>query len=145
MTKPRVLILCTANSARSQMGEGLLRNLCKGSLEVFSAGTTPSQVNPFAILVMAEIGIDIREHTSKGLQQFLDQQFDYVITVCDKAAETCPLFPGPAERIHWSFPDPAAVQGSHEESLETFRAVRDAIRERLNQWLLEMNFESQTS
>lgn len=137
MEKPRVLILCTANSARSQMGEGILRDLCQGNLEVFSAGTIPSQVNPFAILAMAEIGIDIRHQSSKGLQQFLTQEFDYVITVCDKAAETCPIFPGPAHRIHWSFPDPAAVQGSHEEKLAAFRVVRDAIWEQFKQWLAE--------
>lgn len=138
--KPRVLILCTANSARSQMGEGLLRTLSQNQLDVSSAGTTPSQVNPYAVLAMADVGIDIRNHTSKSLNQFIHQEFDYVITVCDNAAETCPVFPGPAKRIHWSFPDPAAVKGSHEEKLAAFVRVRDAIEEQFRLWLAETNF-----
>ncbi len=133
--KQRVLILCTGNSARSQMAEGLLRSLAGDRMEVFSAGTRPSTVNPLAIRAMAERGIDIRQHRSKHLAEFIDQPFDVVITVCDAAAEACPIFPGPARRIHWSFPDPAAAQGSEAERLQAFREVRDAIEDRLRAWL----------
>ena len=131
----RVLILCTGNSARSQMAEGLLRKLAGDRFEVMSAGTHPSTVNPLAIAAMDECEIDIRSHHSKSLQEFLSQSFDYVITVCDSAAEGCPTFPGPAQRIHWSFPDPAAAQGSEAERLAIFRTVRDAIDVRLREWL----------
>jgi arsenate reductase (thioredoxin) len=123
----RVLILCTGNSARSQMGEAWLRHLGGDHYDVYSAGTHPSQVNPLAVAVMDEQGIDIRGQRSKSVDEFLDQPFDYVITVCDQAAEVCPIFPGPAQRIHWSFPDPAAVQGSRMEQLRAFRAIRDAL------------------
>ena len=133
--KQRVLILCTANSARSQMAEGLLRNLAGDRFEVFSAGAKPSVVNPLAIQAMGELGIDIHAHRSKHLNEFLKQPFDYVITVCDTAAESCPIFPGPAQRIHWSFPDPAAVEGSQEERLASFRTVRDAIEAQLKIWV----------
>jgi arsenate reductase len=133
--KRRVLILCTANSARSQMAEGLLRELGGDRLDVFSAGVKPSMVNPLAIQVMRERGIDISHHRSKHLSEFLDQPFDEVITVCDTAAETCPIFPGRAQRIHWSFPDPAAAEGSEEERLQMFRQVRDAIEARLREWV----------
>lgn len=137
--KLRVLILCTANSARSQMAEGLLQNLAGERMDVFSAGSKPSHVNPLAIQVMNEQGIDIRSHRSKHLNEFLDQLFDYVITVCDNAAEACPVFPGPAQRIHWSFPDPAAVKGSPEERAASFRQVRDAIARQLNTWVAEQS------
>ena len=130
----RVLILCTANSARSQMAEGLLRSIAGDRLTVFSAGANPSRVNPFAIEAMAEYGIDIGHHTSDNLSQYVDQPFDYVITVCDNAAETCPVFPGRAERIHWSFPDPAAVEGSHEDILASFVKVRDGLEEKLREF-----------
>jgi len=133
--KQRVLILCTANSARSQMAEGLLRALGADRFEVFSAGTRASSVNPFAIQAMAQRGIDISGHRSKHLEEFITQPFDYVITVCDNAAENCPVFPGPARRIHWSFPDPAAALGSDAERLATFATVRDAIEARLREWL----------
>jgi protein-tyrosine-phosphatase len=106
----RVLFLCTHNSARSQMAEGLLRQLSKGQVEAFSAGNEPSQVNPMAIAVMDERGIDIRGQHAKHLSQYLGQPFDYIVTVCDLARETCPIFPGDPEHIHWSFPDPAAVE-----------------------------------
>lgn len=135
--KLSVLILCTGNSARSQIAEGLLRDLAGDRLEVFSAGSQPSTVNPLAIQVMQERRIDIHTHRSKHLSEFLTRPFDYVITVCDKAAETCPLFPGRAERIHWSFPDPAAVEGGQEEKLDAFRQTRDAIEDRLKAWLAE--------
>lgn len=141
--KQRVLILCTGNSARSQMAEGLLRHLDSDHFDVFSAGSKPSVVNPLAIEVMHERGIDISGHRSKHLNEFLQQPFDYVITVCDQAAETCPIFPGKARRLHWSFPDPAAVEGSHDEQLTAFRMTRDALEARLKQWLQETAAPSQ--
>lgn len=136
--KKQVLILCTGNSARSQMAEGLLRHLAGERMDVFSAGSKPSTVNPLAIQVMAERGIDISHQRSKHLNEFLQQPFDEVITVCDQAAEVCPIFPGKAHRIHWSFPDPAAMTGSEAERLQAFRQVRDSIEERLRAWLAEM-------
>jgi arsenate reductase len=119
------------------MAEGLLRALAGDRLAVFSAGTRPSVVNPLAIEVMGERGIDISGHRSKHLDEFRAQPFDYVITVCDSAAETCPVFPGRAQRIHWSFPDPAAVGGSDAERRAAFREVREAIEARLRAWLAE--------
>ena len=133
--KQRVLILCTGNSARSQMAEGLLRELAGDRMDVWSAGSRPSTVNPLAIAAMRERGIDISSHRSKHLDQFRTQPFDTVITVCDNAAESCPVFPGPARRIHWSFPDPAAAEGGEAERLAVFREVRDAIEARLRDWL----------
>src|SRR3954468_16914221 len=135
--KQQILILCTGNSARSQMAEGLLRALAGDRFEVFSAGSKPSTVNPLAIAAMDERGIDIRAQHSKHLNEYLAQPFDYVITVCDSAAETCPLFPGPARRIHWSFPDPAAIQDSEAERLASFRQMRDDIEAQLKRWLAE--------
>ena len=129
--KSRVLILCTGNSARSQMAEGLLRHDAGEGFEVASAGVAPSRVRPEAIQVMSEVGIDISGHRSKSVDEFTGQEFDYVITVCDNANEQCPIFPGKTERIHWSFEDPAAVQGDEETRLATFRRVRDEIRTRL--------------
>ena len=120
------------------MGEALLRHLAGDRFEVYSAGSQPSTLNPYAVLAMAEIGIDIRDQYSKSLNQFLQQEFDYVITVCDHAAEVCPIFPGPAHRIHWGFPDPAAVEGNHQEKLAAFVQVRDAINYRFENWLSEM-------
>ena len=125
--KQHVLILCTGNSARSQIAEGLLRALAGDRFEVFSAGSKPSVVNPLAIAAMDQRGVDIRAQRSKHLNEYLAQPFDYVITVCDNAAESCPLFPGPARRIHWSFPDPAAAAGTPDEQLAAFRQVRDDI------------------
>jgi arsenate reductase len=133
--KQRLLILCTGNSARSQMGEGLARAMGGDRLEVFSAGTKPSTVNPLAIRAMAEIGIDISQHRSKHLNEFLDQPFDYVLTVCDDAAEACPVFPGKAQRLHWSLPDPAAATGNEAERLERFREVRDNFATRFGEWV----------
>src|SRR5687767_3193173 len=132
--KQRVLILCTGNSARSQMAEGLLRKMAGDRFDVHSAGTMATFVRPQAIAAMAEIGIDITGHRSKSLEEFLETPFDYVITVCDNANETCPLFPGPAERIHWSFDDPAAAVGSDEEIMSEFRRVRDEIRSKLEEF-----------
>lgn len=135
MKKPRVLILCTGNSARSQMGEGLLRALAGDRLEVHGAGTAPSRVHPLAIRAMDERGIDIRHHRSKSVGEFAGQPFDYVITVCDAAAEVCPVFPGPARRTHWSLPDPAAAAGSVEERAGVFHRVRDRLETHLRDWL----------
>jgi arsenate reductase len=127
----RALILCTGNSARSQMAEGLLRHLAGDRLAVFSAGTHPTSVRPEAIAVMREAGVDISGHRSKHVDEFAGQPFDYVITVCDNAKESCPVFPATTERIHWSFEDPAAVQGPEEVRLDAFRRIRDEIYSRL--------------
>ena len=129
--KIRVLILCTGNSARSQMAEGLLRHMGEGRFEVYSAGTMASFVRPQAIEAMREIGIDISGHRSKSVDEFAGQEFDYVITVCDNANENCPVFPGKTKRIHWSFDDPAEAHGTEEEKLAVFRRVRDEIAEKL--------------
>jgi len=129
--RKRVLILCTGNSARSQMAEGLLRRLAHEQFEVASAGVSPTQVRPEAIAVMTEIGIDISQHQSKSVDEFVGQEFDYVITVCDNANEQCPIFPGNTKRIHWSFEDPAAAQGDEQARLAVFRRVRDEIQQRL--------------
>jgi arsenate reductase len=131
----RVLILCTGNSARSQMAEGLLRHGAEGSYEVMSAGTKPSRVRSEAIEVMREIGIDIPDHRSKSVNEFAGQDFDYVITVCDNAKENCPVFPGGARRIHWSIVDPASVGGTNEQRLDAFRRARDELRTRLQAFL----------
>jgi len=133
--KQRVLILCTHNSSRSQMAEGLLRAAAGAHIEVESAGTEATRVHPLAIRTMDEIGIDLRGHTSKTLDRFLDQSWDYVITVCDNANERCPVFPGRTTRLHWSFDDPSAARGTDEERLATFRRVRDEIGGRLRGWL----------
>ena len=131
MAKQRVLILCTGNSARSQMAEGLLRHDAGDRFEVESAGTNPGHVRPEAIAAMREIGIDISSHRSKHVDEFQNQSFDYVLTVCDNAKETCPIYPGQTNRIHHNFEDPAAVEGSEEGRLASFRRVRDEIREYL--------------
>ena len=131
----RILILCTGNSARSQMAEGLLRNLGGADYEVHSAGTHPSSVNPFAIEAMREIGIDISAHRSKSAAEFTNQQFDAVITVCDSAAEQCPIFPGAPQRIHWSLPDPAAAAGPYSIKLAAFRSTRDDLASRFRAFL----------
>jgi arsenate reductase len=129
--KKRVLILCTGNSARSQMAEGLLRQLAGDRFEVFSAGTLETYVRPQAIQAMAEIGIDITAQYSKSQDLFANQPFDYVITVCDNAREHCPIFPGKAERIHWSIDDPAFAGNTEEERLEAFRRARNELASRL--------------
>jgi arsenate reductase (thioredoxin) len=129
MGKKRVLILCTANSARSQMAEGLLRHDAGDRFEVESAGSRPTRVRPEAIQAMNEVGIDISAHCSKTVDEFARQSFDYVLTVCDNANETCPIYPGHTNRFHYSFEDPAVVQGTEEERLAAFRRVRDQMRE----------------
>lgn len=133
--KLQVLILCTANSARSQMGEGLLRHLAGDRVDVFSAGRAPSNVNPFAIQAMRGRGIDIASHRSDHVDLYHDREFDFVITVCDSAAESCPVFSGRAKRIHWSFPDPASATGDDDAVLQSFIAVRDGLEQKLSEWL----------
>jgi len=124
--KPTVLFLCTGNSARSQMAEGWLRTLAGDRFDVFSAGTHPVGLNPGSVEAMAEVGIDISGHRSKGVNEFAGQSFDYVVTVCDRAKETCPLWPGQTKLIHWNFDDPAAVSDP-DARRQTFRRVRNEI------------------
>ena len=135
MTRPRVLFLCTHNSARSQMAEGLLRHLAGDRFEAASAGTEATHVHPLAIRVMREAGIDIGHHRSKTVDALLGDSWDYVITVCDSAKERCPVFPGRTTRIHWTFDDPSRAAGSEDERLATFRRIRDEIDGRLREWL----------
>ncbi len=135
MEKKKVLILCTGNSARSQMAEGLLRHDAGDRFEVASAGIRPGSVRPEAIAVMREIGIDISGHRSKHVDEFAGQPFDYVVTVCDSARESCPVFFGGAKKLHCDFTDPAALTGSEEERLALFRRVRDELRV----WLREFS------
>jgi arsenate reductase len=134
--KQRILFICTHNSARSQMAEGLLRTLGGDQFEAYSAGTEATRVRPLAIEAMAELGIDITRQQSKTLDRYLAESFDEVITVCDTAAEACPVFPGAKRQRHWSFPDPSQATGSKEEQLAVYRAVRDAIRARIETELL---------
>jgi protein-tyrosine-phosphatase len=129
--RPRVLFLCTHNSARSQMAEGILRHLAGDRLEVQSAGTEPSGVHPLAIRTMAARGIDIRGQSSKHLAELAGQPFDYVITVCDRASESCPVFPGDPKRIHWSIPDPAAVAGDARVRARAFEAAAQELATRI--------------
>jgi len=131
----RVLFICTHNSARSQMAEGFLNRLGAGRFEARSAGTEPGTLHPLAVQVIAEQGIDISGHRAKSLDAFLLERFDYVITVCDDANETCPVFPNARRRLHWSFPDPSRAEGTLEERLSVFRAVQDAIRAHVEQFL----------
>jgi len=133
--KQKVLILCTGNSARSQMAEGLLRSMAGERFEIASAGVSPSNVRPEAIEAMRELGVDISNHRSKSVDEFLGQEFDYVITVCDNANEQCPVFPGKTKRIHWSFEDPAATEGNAADKLRVFIRVRDEIRSRLEEFV----------
>jgi arsenate reductase len=131
--KKKVLFICTHNSARSQMAEGLMRTLYPDRYEAYSAGTEPSGLNLLAVKVMAEIGIDISSHRSKRLDEFLDMKFDYVITVCDQAKQFCPFFPGGKEFMHKGFEDPAAFTGREDEKITIFSRVRDEIRD----WIVE--------
>ena len=135
MTKRTVLFLCTGNSARSQMAEGLLRELGGDRFDAESAGTTPVGLNPLAVEVMRESGIDISGQRSKSVTDFLSQRFDHVITVCDRAKESCPIFPGAAQTLHWSFDDPAEAGGGEDERKKVFRRVRDEIRHRIRLFL----------
>ncbi|HKO43844.1 MAG TPA: arsenate reductase ArsC [Pyrinomonadaceae bacterium] len=132
--KKRVLILCTGNSARSQMAEGLLRHDAGNIFDVYSGGVQPTLVRPEAVEAMNDIGIDISSHRSKSVDEFAGQEFDYVITVCDNANEQCPVFPGNTKRIHWSFEDPAASEGDGDARLAVFGRVRDEIRLQLRRF-----------
>lgn len=132
----RVLFLCTHNSARSQMAEGLLRHLAGDRFEAHSAGTEATHVRPFAIRAMAELGIDISGQESETLDRYLDQPFDYVVTVCDDANEACPHFPNARRRLHWSLPDPSKATGTEGERLEVFCSVRDELRARIEEELI---------
>lgn len=131
----KILFLCTGNSARSQMAEGLMRSIGEADWKVRSAGIFPSYVHPLAIRAMEEIGIDISRQTSKSTDEFLNEEFDYIITLCDHAAAACPVFPGQGERVAWSFEDPAAAIGTIEERLLVFRKVRDEIKVRIEEFL----------
>lgn len=139
--KPRVLFLCTGNSARSQMGEAFLRKYGGEIFDVFSAGTAPKGINPYTVQVMQEAGIDLSGSRSKNVTEFLGQEpIQYLITVCDDADKNCPAFPQRVgARLHWSFEDPAAFEGSPEEKLEKFREVRDRIEQRVKEWLATMH------
>ena len=136
--KQRVLILCTANSARSQMAEGLLRHYASDQYEVFSAGTNPVGLNPLAVQAMREIGVDISQQRSKNVAEFLGMSIPYVITVCDRAKESCPIFPGTIQSLHWSFDDPAEAQGTAEDKLSVFRRVRNEIAEQIKQQFVKV-------
>jgi arsenate reductase (thioredoxin) len=133
----RVLFLCTHNSARSQMAHGLLNWLAPEEYTAFSAGTHPSQQNPLAVKAMAELGINILPQGVHALSDYVGQSFDLVVTVCDQAAEECPVFPGAARQLHWGFADPSQAMGTEEERLRAFRHTRDLIMMRLQQWLAE--------
>jgi arsenate reductase len=136
MPAQRVLFLCTHNSARSQMAEGLLRSLGGDRFEGHSAGTEATGVRPLAIKAMAEVDVDISKQTSKTLDPYVDQRFDHVITVCDDANESCPIFPNATHRLHWSLPDPSRATGTEEQQLAVYRNVRDQLRARIATELL---------
>jgi arsenate reductase (thioredoxin) len=135
VSKQRVLFLCTHNSARSQMAEGFLRRLAGDRFEVASAGTEATRVHPLAAQAMAEVGVDLSQHRSKVVDHFLNQTWDYVITVCDAANEACPVFPNKSNRLHWSFPDPSQATGPEKQRLDVFRTVRDQIKDRVTGWI----------
>ena len=135
-SKPKVLFLCTGNSARSQMAEGYLRHVAGEEFEPLSAGIEPKGLNPLAVEAMNEIGIDISHQNSKDVVSFLGQYIPYIVTVCDNARERCPIFPRSFKFLHWSFDDPAAAQGSREEKLAVFRRVRDEIAHRIDKELV---------
>jgi arsenate reductase len=137
----RVLFVCTGNRARSQMAEGLLRHLSGDHFDVDSAGIEPKGVSPFAVDAMREIGIDITGQRSKSVEEFADQRFDFVITVCDSARERCPAFAGGGRRLHWSVADPADVEARGESPLSAFRAARDDLRTRIDRFGREWGTE----
>lgn len=139
MKKPRVLFLCTANSARSQMAEALLRRYGGDHFDVYSAGLEPQQIHPYTRKVMEETGFDLQGHRAKNLEEYLGKvHFSYLITVCSRAEERCPIFPGMGQRLAWPFDDPAAFEGTEEEKLAGFRKVRDQIDRRVRAWLTEI-------
>ncbi len=133
--KRHVLFLCTGNSCRSQMAEGWLRHLAGDRFDVVSAGTHPVGLNPYAVTVMGEVGVDISHHVSERVDPYVEQRFDYVITVCGRAQETCPTFPGASSKLHWNFEDPAMATGTYEQHLILFRKTRDEIADRVRQFL----------
>jgi len=135
--KKTVLFLCTGNSCRSQMAEGWLRYLAGDRFEVVSAGTHPVGLNPYAVTVMGEAGVDISHHVSERVDPYLNQHFHYVITVCDHAQEACPVFPGASQTLHWSFDDPATATGTYEQQLIVFRKSRDEIADRVRRFLAD--------
>jgi arsenate reductase (thioredoxin) len=143
--KQRVLFLCTHNSVRSQMAEGLLRALAGDRFEAMSAGTEATHVRPLAVRAMEEIGVDISDQESKTLDRYLQEHLHYVITVCDDANEACPFFPGTQSRLHWSFEDPSKAAGTEEERLAVFRSVRDRIRQRIEDDLVGTDGDTPTS
>jgi arsenate reductase len=132
----KALFLCTHNSARSQMAEGLLRHFSRGRFDVYSAGSEATLVRPQAIRVMNEFAIDIRNQESKTLDRYINKHFDYVITVCDEANETCPVFPNAEKRLHWSIPDPSKATGTEVEQLAAYRKVRDQLLKKIESELL---------
>ncbi|MFC2149188.1 arsenate reductase ArsC [Candidatus Auribacterota bacterium] len=135
MKKKKILILCTGNSCRSQMAEGILRHLGGDTFEVYSAGVNPTAVNPLSVIAMKEINIDISSHGSKSTNEFLGKKFDHVITVCDNAKQACPSFPGKYKKLHWDLEDPADAQGSIEERMVFFRKIRDQIKDRASEFV----------
>jgi arsenate reductase (thioredoxin) len=137
--KRRVLLLCTGNSSRSQMAEGWLRRLGGEQFDVVSAGTNPVGLNPYAVMVMQEANVDISNHVSERVDPYLEQHFDYVITVCDRAQENCPLFSGATSMLHWSFDDPAKAKGTYEQQLVVFRKIRDEIAERIRRFIKDVS------
>jgi arsenate reductase len=139
MMKPKVLFLCTGNSARSQMAEGLLRHYAGNRYETLSAGTNPTAVNPLAVEAMREIGIDISRQRSKNVSEFVGLSIPYVVTVCDRAKESCPIFPGSFQLLSWSFDDPAAATGTRDEKLAVFRRVRDELAEQIKKQFVRVH------
>jgi arsenate reductase len=135
--KKKVLFLCTGNSCRSQIGEGLMRDMAGDKYEVFSAGVEPSRIHPMSILVMQELGIDIRHQTSDDVNDYLDSGIDIVISVCDHAAQTCPTFPGDVQRIHWGLKDPFHGWDVDESKLPDYRKTRDDLKQRIQELLSE--------
>ncbi len=136
--KKKVLFLCTGNSCRSQMSEGWLRRLAGDQFDVVSAGTHPVGLNPYAVAAMQEVGIDISNHVSERVDPYLGQEFDYVITVCDRAQENCPTFPGASKLLNWSFEDPAKATGSYEQQMIVFKNIRDEIEEQIRRFITEI-------
>jgi len=133
--KQKVLFLCTGNSCRSQMAEGWLRHLAGDHFDVVSAGTDPVGLNPYAVTVMGELGVDISNHVSERVDPYIEQQFDHVITVCDRAQETCPIFSKASKMLHWSFEDPAKAKGTYEEQMIVFRKIRDEIGDQIRRFI----------
>jgi len=139
MKKPRVLFLCTGNSARSQISEALLRKYAGDQFEVHSAGLEPTVINPYTVKVLEEIGLDTISLYAKSLEEYLGKtHFSYLITVCSNAEERCPMFPGMGTRIHWPFEDPAAFEGNDEEKTQKFREIRDQIEAKIKSWIAEL-------